>query len=227
MTVYARSDLSYVTISRDHGGCGEGHGRPVENGAPVKLWALTCHGGCEDHLRHDALWASQPHTVPETPDETTVREDVEKRGSVEQADAVAHALTDLARLGELPRALAEALSKSLAPLVGGAQTTVTAGEPMMQLCPNGHGNNPAARFCSQCGVPVDEPVSSSRGKALPPADPGPSVPDAGPPEDWREMPLADLKELARGLGVKTTRSREDQVAALAEHFGEPAGQAAV
>lgn len=108
MTVYARNDVCAVSISPTHGGCGMTHSRPVEEGAPVKHWALTCHGGCEDYLRHDPLWASTPQNIPETQDETDIRLDVEKRNQIEQAARNVQALENL---GQLPEALAAALAK--------------------------------------------------------------------------------------------------------------------
>lgn len=113
MTVFARNDLDAVAISTSAGGCGEVHTRPTPNGAPVKLWKLTCPG-CENVLRHDPNWGGQPHQVPESPDETEIRLDVESRGQVEQAASVAQALKDLAKLGDLPAALAAAMSQFMA-----------------------------------------------------------------------------------------------------------------
>lgn len=108
MTVYARNDVCAVSISPTHGGCGVTHSRPVVEGAPAKLWALTCHGGCEDYLRHDPLWAATPQNIPETADETDIRLDVEKRNQIEQAARNTQALENL---GQLPEALAAALAK--------------------------------------------------------------------------------------------------------------------
>jgi hypothetical protein len=68
MVVYARSDVSYIAIPADGGGCGRGHGRPVLNGAPVKIWALACPL-CEQQLHFDPLWAVHPDLIPRTPDE--------------------------------------------------------------------------------------------------------------------------------------------------------------
>jgi hypothetical protein len=110
MTVYARNDIAAVAISASAGGCGDVHNRPTPNGAPVKLWALVCPS-CETVLTHDSNWGGQPHQVPETPDETAIREDIEQRGQVEQAASVAQALKDLAKLGDLPAALAAAMSQ--------------------------------------------------------------------------------------------------------------------
>ncbi len=78
MTVHARSDISGVSISEAHGGCGQTHSRPVVNGAPVEKWALTCPK-CEGFLRFDPTWSAIRDSVPETPDEVTAREDRTKR----------------------------------------------------------------------------------------------------------------------------------------------------
>lgn len=98
MTVYARNDVCAVVISKTHGGCGEAHSRPVVEGAPAKQWALTCHLGCEDFLRHDPLWSATPQNVPETPDEVDTRLDVEKRGKLAQERQMADSLAALAGL---------------------------------------------------------------------------------------------------------------------------------
>lgn len=152
MTVYARSDVAAVGISREHGGCGETHARPVVEGAPAKVWALTCHGGCEDHLRGDPLWGGKPHEIPETPDEVLIREDAEKRGSLEQQQNVAAALTNIAKLGDvLPTALAHALAAALT----GAQLPAQALGRVIALCPDGHQNVSDARFCVECGRAIN------------------------------------------------------------------------
>lgn len=102
MTVYARSDVCAVVISKTHGGCGDAHARPADS----KEWALTCHGGCEDYLRHDPLWSATPQNVPETPDEVDMRLDSEKRGKLAQERQTAEALEHLADLPAALRALA-------------------------------------------------------------------------------------------------------------------------
>lgn len=223
MTVYARTDLMHVGISRDHGGCGSGHGRPVVDGAPAKVWALTCHSGCEDFLRSDPLWSSTPAGIPETHDETAVRQDIERRGQMEQQESTALALGQLAKMPEAMALLAQVLS--------GQQIGALAGPGMVRLCKNGHRNVGEAKFCTECGACMDEGVPSDRGPALPAAPPeqplAPQAPspdradaDAGPelPQGWEDMPLGDLKELAKRMGIKTTRSREDQVAAISAHL---------
>jgi hypothetical protein len=49
MTLYARGDLTCIAVSVQSGGCGETHSRPVIDGAPVKIWELTC-AKCEHVL---------------------------------------------------------------------------------------------------------------------------------------------------------------------------------
>lgn len=210
MTVYARSDLCYVGISRDHGGCGESHSRPVVEGAPAKLWALTCHQGCEDHLRKDPLWSSIPTAIPETADEQATREDVERRGAAEQAHSTASALEQLAKLGDLPAVMGQFMQ-----FLTGSGTPAVA-SAIDQLCRNGHRNPPEAQFCSQCGVSTGEAVPVERGPELP-ARPTAVDPRAGEEEaDLEAMSLGDLRALAERRGVKTTRSKSDQIALLRE-----------
>lgn len=88
--LFARSDVMAVAVPVKDGGCGETHSRPVEDGAPVKFWKLTC-APCENYLRDDPLWAPFEAKIPETPDEEAQREEWEKRTQGEreahQADA--------------------------------------------------------------------------------------------------------------------------------------------
>lgn len=141
MTVYARSDVAAVAISTEHGGCGQQHSRPVDAaGDPAKLWALTCHGGCEDVLRADPLWASTVAEIPETPDEKTIREDWDKRGASDQQYVQALALAKLAHL-DIP--------ESLTRVVGAVRSPQT---PAVTVdCPNGHAV-PGGKFCAECGA---------------------------------------------------------------------------
>jgi len=212
MTIYAASDVVYVGISRDHGGCGDSHSRPVVKGAPAKLWALTCHNGCEDFLRHDALWSSTISEIPETHDEKIQREDQEKRGQREQGDATALALSELAKLGNLPEAISQ-----LAKIMAG-QLTAAPADTMDLLCGNGHRNAATGAFCGTCGTSLAKGVPSSRGPALTaPAvgheDPNPFKELSTAP-DLESMTLPELRDMAAGLGVRTTRSREDQIALI-------------
>lgn len=203
MTVYARSDVCYVAISRDHGGCGEGHARPVVYGAPAKVWSLTCHGGCEDLLRHDPLWAATPQAIPETPDEVVIREDVEKRGQVEQAASVAEALQKLAALGDLPSALLQVMSQ----LMAGQQHGVIV-EPDTRVALAAQSSPPAI----EDAPPADDPGESSE----PVSAPADSSPDLAALE---ALSLADLKEIAQSHGLPTTRAKADQINIILQALG--------
>lgn len=144
MSVHARSDVSAVTISPAHGGCGDVHSRPVVNGAPAKLWTLTCVQ-CEDHLRNDPHWSGTISGIPETPDEKQYREDQEVKGKLDQQNQTAEALAKLSGLGDLPAMLAklaEAFSN---------------GEPRREpdssvSCPKCSTSSKSdAKFCGNCG----------------------------------------------------------------------------
>lgn len=213
MTVYARSDVCYVALSADHGGCGSSHSRPVIAGAPARVWALTCHA-CEDSLRKDPLWATTPTTIPETPDETAIREDAEKRGSIEQAQNTTAALQDLAKLGDLP----QVLSQFMAFVTGQNQLPKGDDTPLL-LCKNGHSNKASSAFCADCGASLKEPVSADRGPELAPAE-DPWEADLGvsreTEQDLESMGIRELQDLAKSLGVKTARSKDDQIAVIRE-----------
>jgi len=192
MTVWARNDVCATAISLEHGGCGKLHTRPVVQGAPVKHWALNCPGGCEDFLRSDPLWAGTPQAVPETPDEVVIREDVEKRGAHDQAASTAAALTELAKLGNLP-------------------------EILMALLANMQQNQALAAPQAALAVPqgalegVVEPQDAE--PAEEPEDAAPEPQDGTPLE---ELTFGQLKELAVQRGLRVTRSKEDQIAVLRE-----------
>lgn len=99
MTLYARSDVMSVALSKDHGGCGATHMRPVTHGAPAKVWALDCTL-CEDHLRSDPHWAIDALEIPETPDETRLREKAEEKGEHSQKVNLENAVASLATTAE-------------------------------------------------------------------------------------------------------------------------------
>jgi hypothetical protein len=106
MSVYARSDVMSVAIPASDGGCGGQHSRPVVQGAPAKMWKLTC-GPCEtaikrdirastvewtdkDHVKHEhntSTWGDDPTRVPLTPDEERVSQSMEKEGKASMAQA--------------------------------------------------------------------------------------------------------------------------------------------
>ena len=198
MTVYAAADRVYVGLSRAHGGCGSSHVRPVENGAPVKLWALTCDK-CEDHLRHDDGWSGTIQEIPETYDEKIERERREKNASAEQEKALGNLP------GNLAGALGPALAAALAPLLGLAQAQSVS-------CTAGHPNTAGVKFCGECG----SPMGSLPGAVVPDASQaalsGPQRPATAPKAAGRVKPLKDwraddLRAEARRLGLPADGDR--------------------
>lgn len=213
MTVYARSDVAAVSISSDHGGCGESHSRPAPGGNPVRLWALTCHGGCEDFLRSDPLWSSTPEAVPETPDEVAIRSDVERRGAVEQQLNTAKALNDLAKLGDLPSAIAQ-LAQIMA---GQAPAQIT--QQVIQLCRSGHRNPEGTKFCGECGASMDDAVNKqpvaalSGGESPEEAVQGKDIPDL------TSMTAQQLREYAQRIGADIGRNKTEQITLIQSKLG--------
>lgn len=207
MTIYARSDLCYVAVSADHGGCGEGHARPVVAGAPAKVWALNCPA-CEDHLRSDKLWSPQVTTIPETMDEENARKDVEKRGAVEQAQSVADALGQLAKLGDLPAILGQFMQFMT---TGAIAPAAPIGAPHADIVAT-----PEAASVPQIEAPVEAPVETQSEKPV-------EAPTVEDPvlgvRDLDHMTTAELRELAKKSGVPITRSREDQINVLKDALG--------
>lgn len=175
MTVHARSDLSAITISPAHGGCGEVHSRPVNQGAPAKLWSLTC-SACEDVLRKDSNWSGTISGIPETPDEKAYREDQELKGRSDQQNQTAEALAKLASLGDLPSAIAQ-----LAAMFSGEpkRETGTACQACSKVSPA------TSKFCGHCGVSMTPPPTDSF-----------AIPNL---EDLADF---QLTELAREKGLK-------------------------
>jgi hypothetical protein len=144
MAIHARSDVAAVTISPEHGGCGEIHSRPVVNGAPVKLWSLSC-GQCETHLRqtNHPHWSATLSGIPETPDEQAYREDREKKGMADQQQQTADAIAKLASLGDLPAAIAR-----LAEMFNSEPKR----EQQTKGCTKCDNSSPYnAKFCTHCG----------------------------------------------------------------------------
>jgi hypothetical protein len=193
---FARSDVMSVIISRALGGCNAVHSRPVENGAPAKIWQLdhrTC-AQCADVLAHDPLWSGTLAEIPETPDEALEREQREKNSSLEQQNALGNLPDNLAG------ALGPALAAALAPLFG----AVAAGQV---TCREGHQNLSSAKFCAECGAPmasVPGAVEPER-KAVEAPEPPPAAPKAAgngarpkPLKDWR---ADDLRAEAGRLGL--------------------------
>lgn len=211
MTIYARSDLCYVAVSADHGGCGEGHARPVVAGAPAKVWALNCHA-CEDHLRHDKLWSPMVTTIPETIDETNTRLDVEKRGAVEQAQTTADALSQLAKLGDLPVVLGQFMQFLTTGVIAPAAPV---GAPHADIVAT-----PEPAATPQLEAAFEAAVAEVAEEVSEEDSAEPAVEDSAPaPLDLERMTTTELRELAKKNGVAITRSREDQIAALKDALG--------
>jgi hypothetical protein len=145
MSLYARSDLAYVNVPTTSGGCGSPHRRPVQEGAPTKLWGLDCLA-CSDVLRHHDHWSPTLSEIPETYDEGKAREDFTKRGAADRDQVMALAMAKLAGV-ELPDTLRFALT-------GHMQDSPRA----MMVCPNGHDGKPGAKFCAQCGEAMQQPA---------------------------------------------------------------------
>lgn len=145
MSVFARADVAGVSVSPEHGGCGQFHGRPVVQGAPVALWELSCPP-CEDHLRSDDLWSANVSKIPETPDEIAAHEDWQRRSEKDTQFLLALTLAKMA--GQpIPESMLRQLSGQVAPAaISGAV-----------LCPDGHENAGGARFCSECGASMSAP----------------------------------------------------------------------
>jgi len=155
--------------------------------------------------------------VPETPDETATRLDVERRGQIEQQATMASALNDLAKLGDLPSMIA-LLAQSMA---GNAPQQLTG--QTVQLCRNGHRNPEATKFCGECGADMNDGV----GKA-PVAEVTQGQAEAGTQQaenasksgidlsalDPETAKLSDLKEIAEQVGAPTARSKAEQISLI-------------
>lgn len=208
LSIFARSDLAAVTISEAHGGCGKTHSRPAPGGKPAAIWELSCPLGCEEHLRHDPLWATTPAEIPETYDETKIREDFEKRGAKDK-DAV---LTlALARLAGIPAA---ELPDSLTRMISGAPMHV----PGLIECPNGHAQASGLKFCGECGTPMH---GTPPERQLPAAQQPPAAtktPAAGngggARRRLRDARLDEMQALARMRGLDADGNRSELLARL-------------
>ena len=142
---YARPDLAYVFVSEAHGGCGQPHRRPVENGAPAKVWSEDCVK-CNDFLRHDSNWSTTLAELPETYDRRLERERDEKMGKLDRENQSAEALISLQNLGQLPAAFAQVVES-----ITGTPSGALAGKT---VCPQGHDNKAGHKFCAECGAPM-------------------------------------------------------------------------
>ena len=199
MTVYSASSIMAVTISAAHGGCGTAHSRPVRNGAPDKIWKLTCPP-CEAFLGSDPMWAATMAEIPETHDEKIAREDYETRGAKDRDYVQAIALAKIAGV-EIPEALKRALS--------GDQAHI----PSAQVeCRDGHPNMPGSKFCGECGVPMQGRAPAG---VLAASEPAP-VPRAEGSPDLAKMHPQKLRKMCRERGLPDVGRVPELVARLQE-----------
>ena len=244
---FARSDLAYVFVSQAHGGCGQPHRRPVEQGAPAKIWEERCPK-CSDYLRNDPHWSATVSDIAETHDEALAREDFEKRGARDKDAIMTLALAKLAGVDP------DLLPASLTQMVSGAKAHV----PQTVNCPEGHPNAVDAKFCSACGRLIGEalpPVAAPTGGGAggggnvqvtvrhaesatvsppepppapkPPAEPErPPAPAQKPPAPvavlpsntkMRTLKAGELKIHAGNAGLDTEGTREQLLNRLIEH----------
>jgi hypothetical protein len=229
MTVYSRSDQVSVNVGPAHGGCGTPHFRPVVDGEPVRIWALTCDQ-CEDFLRSDPHppgsppcspsgicahrhWSSTAIEIPETYDEKVARERNEKTGKMDMDRQMAEALISLGPLGQLPQALAQLLQPLLAAT---AQPAALAGQ---LECPSGHAQAPGAKFCNECGaamhgVPAQSAIAAPQKPAKPAKGQG-HAKSQGPLPRIRDARHDEQQALCRAHGLDDTGTRSDLIARLA------------
>ena len=198
MTIWARSDVVAVNISEAHGGCGTpgGHRRPVEHGAPAKVWGIDCPQ-CSDHLRHDPHWSSTIEEVPETYDETKVRENFEKRGAKDKDAILTLALARLAGIDS------SQLPDSLTRMVTGVRAHV----PGMLECPSGHEQPTGQKFCGECGAAMH---GTPQAAAITQKAEAPN----GKPRRLRDARADELQALARQHDLSDTGTRGDLISRL-------------
>jgi hypothetical protein len=217
--MYAATSIAYTCISKAHGGCGEPHSRPVENGAPAKIWALNCPDGCENFLREDPMWSSTLSELPETYDEKLSREDFQRRGAIDRDQVMALAMAKLAGV-ELPDTMRRPIS-GLAPHVpvitgeivcadghpneAGSKFCGECGSvlhaPVRLTCPDGHEITAKMRFCGECGQPVNGTLALETGE--PPAATTPVK------RRLKDMRSEQLKAMARERGLDDSGTRAD------------------
>lgn len=225
MTIYARNDVLHVSLSRSHGGCGQGHSRPVENGAPVKTWAFDECPACERVLLTDPLWSRTMSQLPETHDEKLTREDEESRGKRDAGQATAQALKELSSLGQLPEIMAQ-LAAMMNANKGHREDPPSAGfgpySPILRVCENSHSVPDGNKFCGECGgtIPTGKDSLSSDPASIEDAKPVPEPINAPlTADDLGNLSFADLKTYATEHGIKTTRSRDEQLKLIVDSLG--------
>lgn len=175
MALFARSDLMSISIPVTSGGCGATHSRPVTRGRPDKTWKLECDQGCEAYLRGDKRmkiintipgdkdrgipsrlvhvadadphWSSTPEGIPLTPDEQHIYKLRAEQGKqqLDMLTAFAALRQGGVQIPEQAQWLIDRTLEDIArPVIGGSV-----------VCGAGHDNSSGARFCSECGIPMN------------------------------------------------------------------------
>lgn len=184
MSAFARSDVMYVAVSQYDGGCGEPHARPVTEGAPDKVWELSCPQ-CIKSLRSHPLWAGSQDEIPETQEEVSRREAAEKKNSINAADAQTAVMAEISKLGPNMEKNSDALFALVQMLVADKLAKDEASAPVVP------------------GTVVPDLVK----------DEGPPklriVPD-----HYEELHIAKLKKLARENGMDYSGTKAEVIARL-------------
>ena len=215
MTLYARSDLRFVTIPPESGGCGDSHSRPVRNGAPDKIWKLDCLP-CESYLKGDRkprilkttpankeagiaakqerladcdpMWSSTPESIPLSPDEART-----KHVKIEKGEQQLRALESLIAL----KAGGIDIMSRPEVLYYLQNSGLTDGMIQGQLlCPLGHENAAGIKFCGECGIGM------TAQKEI----------EADIPLDM--LHIATLKKKCRDAGISDKGKKEDLIERL-------------
>jgi hypothetical protein len=149
-----------VTIPKTSGGCGRVHAyEDTPDGYP----GITC-SACEDVLAKDPQHAKLASEVPETFDETRLREAAEKTGRKERDDVTARALAAIAGMtAAAPVAVAGPACQAGHQNPVGAKFCGHCGTAMAgpASCPGGHQVAPGMRYCGTCGLAAVPPVPSA------------------------------------------------------------------
>ena len=132
-----------IYVVHAHGGCGEPHQPTRDQGAPAKIWALTC-GQCEPSAREIRCGRTTVAEIPETHDEQAEREDYERRG--------ANDIQTMMALGPDPHDRRRG-SRTVARMIDGSKPHIPS--QVKVLCPPyGHANPPGMKFCGECAAPM-------------------------------------------------------------------------
>lgn len=215
LTLYPRSDLMSISIPVTSGGCGATHVRPVTRGAPAKKWGLDC-SDCETVLRGDRKqkiintipgdkdrgiparlvhipdadphWSSTPEGIPLTPDEQHIFKLRAEQGKqqLDMLTAFAALKQGGVEIPEQARWLIDRTLEDIArPIVKGNM-----------VCGNGHDNNSGAKFCIECGIPMN-----GKAQIEPFTSPGtePIIPQPVIPLDM--LHIATLRKMCREKGL--------------------------